>query len=131
MGDGAHPYLPVGRLIHWHDRLDEALAEARASNRRVLLVHGRATCGGTRALVEKTLAKEEIAEFLNGHFVALAGDADHPAAGLEAIVAGLARREPTPLCVYLGADGAVLSATAGGRPPAVLLNDMLDASTRK
>src|SRR5258706_11102085 len=127
MGDGLHPYLPVGKLIHWQEGLDEALAAARASQRRVLLVYGRATCGGTRALVEKTVAKEEIAEFLNHHFVALAGDADAPAPEVAAVIGRVARREPTPGCVYLDAEGQVVPSTAGGRPPAGVLHHKLHA----
>ena len=131
MGDGHHPYLQVGKLVAWLDALPAACAAARESGRRVLLVHGRATCGGTRALVEKTIAKEEIAEFLNRHFVAVASDADHPSAEVEALLAQLPRREPTPVCAYLGADGRLLHSTAGGRPPAVFLNDLTDATRKK
>jgi hypothetical protein len=31
------------------------------------------------------------------------------------------------VCIYLSAAGRVLLSTAGGRPPAVLLNDMMQA----
>jgi hypothetical protein len=131
MGDGRHPYFPVGKLVPWEDRLAPALAAARASGRSVLLIHGRQTCGGTRALCEKTIAKQEIAEFLNQHFVALASDADHPDPQVAALVAALPRREPTPVVAYLDAAGAAVHSTAGGRPPAVFLSDMTDALGRR
>ena len=127
-----HPYLEVGTLVSWAQRLDEALEQARAESKRVLVVHGRATCGGTRALVEKTIAKEEIADFLNGHFVGLATDGDAPAPEITRLIATLPRQAPTPVCIYLdakgppGSDPRVVHSTAGGRPPAVFLNDMMD-----
>lgn len=124
---GAHPYLEVGSLVAWHTRLEEAAALAASTHRRVLVIHGRATCGGTRALVEKTIAKEEIAEFLNAHFVGLASDADAPEEAVAALIARLPRQSPTPLCIYLDPDGRVVHSTAGGRPPAVFLNDLTDA----
>src|SRR4051812_28942531 len=124
MADGYHPYFEVGKLVRWERRLDEALAAAGAANKRVLLVHGRATCGGTRAMVEKTIAKEEIAEFLNDHFVGLATDADAPDPAIVELLARLPRQAPTPVCVYLAPDGRVVHSTAGGRPPAVFLNDL-------
>jgi hypothetical protein len=46
------------------------------------------------------------------------------------IVGTLPVRAPTPLIAYLSVDGRVLGSTAGGRPPAVLLNDMLGATTK-
>ncbi|MCU1283065.1 MAG: hypothetical protein JWM53_6611, partial [bacterium] len=86
---------------------------------------------GTRALVERTLAKEELEQFVREKFVLVAADLDALEPRAAEIVAGLPVRAPTPLGVYLAVDGRVLASTAGGRPPAVLLNDMLNATTRK
>jgi hypothetical protein len=126
---GGHPYFTSP--VEWHVRLDEALAEAKASGKRVFLQFGRLTCSGTRALVERTLAKDEVAEYLAQHFVALASDADHAEPRVAELVAGLPRTGPTPVCAYLDAEGRVLHSTAGGRPPAVLLNDMLTAVSKR
>jgi hypothetical protein len=126
---GPHPHFTSP--IAWHTQLADALADARALGRRVFAVHGRATCGGTRALVERTLSKEELRDYLAQHFVALASDADRAEPELATLVAGLPRREPTPVCLYLAPDGRVLFSTAGGRPPAVLLNDMLEAVSKR
>ncbi len=129
---GQHPWFSSALL--WHTTLDDAIAEATASGRRLMLVVGRATCNGTRALVERTLAKEELEQFTREKFALVAVDADAPEFGdarVREIVNALPVRAPTPLIVYLAADGRVLAATAGGRPPAVLLNDMLGATTRK
>lgn len=126
-----HPYLRSPGEVPWQTRLADGLVLARESGRRVLLVHGRATCGGTRALVEKTIAKVEIGEFLVAHFVAVASDVERAEPEVSALIEGLPRREPTPLCVYLADDGRLLHATAGGRPAAVFLNDMLEASMKR
>lgn len=127
-----HPWFSSALL--WHTKLDGAIAEATSAHKRLMLVVGRATCAGTRALVERTLAKEELEEFVREKFVLVAADADAPELGdsrVAEIVAKLPVRAPTPLSIYLAVDGRVLLSTAGGRPPAVLLNDMLNATTRK
>jgi hypothetical protein len=124
-----HPYFVSG--LDWQIQLADALDAARAQGKRVFVAWGHRFCSGTRALVERTLAKEEVAEMLARHFIALAGDVDAPAPGLDALLAGLPKREPTPVCIYLDSDGKVLASTAGGRPAAVLLNDMLGAISRR
>ena len=124
-----HPWFTSA--LTWQTRLDEAIAEATAAGKRLMLVVGRATCGGTRALVERTLAKEELEAFTREKLTLVAADADAPEARVREIVNALPVKAPTPLIVYLTVEGRVLSSTAGGRPPAVLLNDMLGATTRK
>jgi hypothetical protein len=123
-----HPWF--SSALQWHTNLDEATA----AQKRLMLVIGRATCGGTRALVERTLAKEEIEEFTRDKFTLVAADADAPelcGPRVREIFDALPVKAPTPVIVYLTVDGRVLSSTAGGRPPAVLLNDMLGATTKK
>ena len=127
--DGLHPHFTSG--LRWHTRLDAALDEARGAGKKVFVQHGRQTCTGSRALVERTLAKEEVAEVWTRHFVGLASDADHAEPAVAALIEALPRHEPTPVLIYLSADGAVLASTAGGRPAAVLLNDMLGAISKR
>ena len=124
-----HPWF--SSALTWKTTLDPAIAEATAGGKRLMLVVGRATCAGTRALVERTLAKEELEEFVREKFVLVAADADAPEQRVAELVASLPVKTPTPLAIYLAVDGHVLLSTAGGRPPAVLLNDMLNATTRK
>ena len=100
---GRHPHF-ISPLF-WHESLAEGLIAARESNRSVLLVVGRQSCGGSRALVEKTIGKEEIHEYLDSHYVGVAGDADAPEPAVAALVARMAQHERTPLCLYLSADG--------------------------
>jgi hypothetical protein len=131
VANGRHPHFEDRRALWWHDRLADALAAAREKKLRVLVQIGRRSCGGSRALVEKNLAKDEIAEFASAHFVTLAADADALEPELAALVATLPKREPTPLCIYLSSDGRVLLSTAGGRPAAVLLNDLVEAAGKQ
>src|ERR1700761_5796891 len=111
-----HPWFTSA--LPWHAQLDEALAEASADKKKLLLVFGRAQCAGTRALVERTLAKEEIEEYTRQHFTLLAVDDDGAEPRLAEILAKLPVRAPTPLIAYLSADARLLGSTAGGRPPA-------------
>jgi uncharacterized protein DUF255 len=131
MSDGRHPHFNDRRAVFWYRTLAEGLAEAARAERRVFVQVGRQSCGGSRALVEKTMLKDEIAEYVNAHFVAVAADADAPDPDVLALLPSLPRREPTPLCIYLAADSRVLHSTAGGRPAAVFLQDMTEAVGRK
>ncbi|HEX9101175.1 MAG TPA: thioredoxin family protein [Polyangia bacterium] len=124
-----HPWF--SSALMWRTSLDEAVADATATGKRLMLVIGRATCGGTRALVERTLAKEELEQFTREKFALVAADADALEPRAREIFDALPVKAPTPVIAYLTVEGRVLAATAGGRPPAVLLNDMLGATTRK
>lgn len=124
----AHPYFTSA--LSWHTTLDDAVAESKASGKRIMLVVGKPLCGGSRNLIERTLQKEELEAFVPEKFVLLAADADKLEARVAAIVGALPVRAPTPLIAYLASDGRVLGSTAGGRPPAVLLNDMLGATAK-
>ncbi len=127
-----HPWFTSA--LAWHGGLDAAIAEATASGKRLMLVIGRATCAGTRALVERTLSKEELEEFVREKLTLVAADADAPELGdprVREVFDSLPVKAPTPLIAYLALDGRLLASTAGGRPPAVLLNDMLGATSKK
>jgi hypothetical protein len=124
-----HPYFTSG--LEWQVRLADALTQAREKNLRVFVAHGQRFCSGTRALVERTLAKEEVEEMMAKHFVPVAGDAEALDPDLAALLETVPKKEPTPVCIYLDSDGKLLLSTAGGRPPAVLLNDMLGAISRR
>jgi uncharacterized protein YyaL (SSP411 family) len=126
---GRHPHFISS--VFWHASLATALAAARESHRAVLLVVGRQSCGGSRALVEKTISKDEIREYVDAHYVCLAGDADAPEPAVAALVARMAQHDRTPLCLYLSPEGDLMHATSGGRPPAVFLSDLLEAPHRR
>jgi hypothetical protein len=124
----AHPHFISPH--RWHRRLDDALAQARAEERHLFILVGRLSCGGSRALVEKTVAKEEIAEYLGRHYVLVAADADAPEPAVAALVEQMAHRDRTPFCLYLASDGTLVHSTSGGRPPAVFLADLIEASRK-
>jgi len=123
-----HPHF--SSALAWHTRLSDAIAEASAANKRIFVQHGHARCAGSRALVEKVLAKDEIAEYVAENYVIVASDSEKTEPDVQALLQGLPKREPTPVCIYLDPKGRVLSSTAGGRPPAVLLNDLVLAHAR-
>jgi len=125
---GRHPHFMSPQF--WHTSLAEGLAAARDAGRAVLVQVGRQSCGGCRALVEKTVAKEEIHEYLDGHYVCVAADADALDPSVAALVAQMATHERTPFCLYLAPDGTLLHSTSGGRPPAVFLSDLIEAQHR-
>jgi hypothetical protein len=126
---GRHPHFLSP--LFWHASLAAGLGAARESKRAVLLVVGRQSCAGSRALVEKTTAKEEIYEYLDAHYVCVAGDADSPEPTVAALMARMPQHDRTPLCLYLSADEALMHSTCGGRPPAVFLSDLLEAPHRR
>jgi hypothetical protein len=115
----------------WFRDLDGGLAAAREQGRRVFLQIGRIDCGGSRALVEKTIGKEEIFEYLTEKFVCVSRDADALSDRERELVSKMRQCERTPLCLYLDAEGALVLETAGGRPAAVFLNDLVEAATKK
>ena len=125
---GRHPHFVSP--VFWHASLAEGLVTAGESKRAVLLIVGRQSCGGSRALVEKTIAKEEIHEYVDSHYVCVACDADAPEPAVAALVARMAQHDRTPLCLYLSAEGELMHSTSGGRPPAVFLSDLLEAPHR-
>ncbi len=123
-----HPYFQSQPI--WWSSLPDALAEAGRSGKRVLLAVGRIDCGGSRALVEKTLSKEEIFDYVAERFVCVARDADALTDEEQALVRRMRSAQKTPFLLYLDAAGALVLETSGGRPAAVFLNDLVEAATR-
>ncbi len=125
---GRHPHFVSP--VFWHASLAEGLVAARESARAVLVIVSRQSCGGSRALVEKTIGKEEIQEYVDSHYACVAADADSPEPAVAALVARMAQHDRTPLCLYLSGEGQLMHSTSGGRPPAVFLSDLLEAPHR-
>ncbi len=131
---GRHPYFDDRGAAPWFVALDAGLDAARAAGRAVLLVVSRPDCGGSRALIERVMPKEEIAEALQESFVCISADARAPEPGVAALLGQLAKTEPTPVSIYLDAGTEaprVLHSTAGGRPPAVFLRDLTEALAKR
>jgi hypothetical protein len=125
----AHPYFQSVPI--WLPTLSAARAHAKETGRRVFLTVGRIDCGGSRALVEKTIAKEEIVEYLAERFACVALDADSLTDDERALVARMKSGSKTPLCLYLDEEGGLVLDTAGGRPAAVFLNDLVEAASKR
>ncbi len=126
-----HPFFD--QPSQWHTTIDSALARAAVDGnddrtaKAIFVVVGAERCVATRAFVEKTLCKDEVVELLEEGFIPVSVVAlEDPM--LEAWQATLPKREPTPVCLYLSPRGALLLSTVGGRPPAVLMNDMMQAT---
>ena len=131
MPEGRHPYFLDRHAVAWHTRLGEGRAAATAAGRHLFVLYSRPGCEASRALVEKIIVKDEIAEVLREHFVCVASDARDPEGEVTTLLKALPKQEPTPLCIYLASDGRLLHSTAGGRPAAVLLRDLTEALARK
>lgn len=134
-GAGRHPYFDDRGAAPWFVSVEAGLAAARAADRRVLLVVCRPDCGGSRALLERVLPKEEIAEAVQESFICISADSRAPAPEVARLLAQLPKTEPTPVCIYLDprapGEPRVLHSTAGGRPPAVFLRDLTEALAKR
>ncbi len=122
-----HPFFD--QPSRWHTTIASARAETLGDGQRkaILVVVGAERCVATRSFVEKTLCKDEVIELLEEGFVPVClVSLEDPM--LAEWLAKLPKREPTPVCLYLSPRGGLLLSTVGGRPPAVLMNDMLQAT---
>ena len=130
-GPGRHMHFDDRAAVPWHRSVTAAQAQARDENKRVLVVVGRRDCGGTRALIEKIVPKQEIVEELRAGFICVCSDAAGSDAEVRAIVQQAPRHEPTPLCLYIDPSGRLVHSTVGGRPAAVFLRDLTEAHARR
>ncbi|HET6163107.1 MAG TPA: thioredoxin family protein [Planctomycetota bacterium] len=121
---GHDPKKVLDFLTFWQaDYLNAAelesgsLKEAKASGKRVFLHYGAPWCGYCR-LLERWMAKPEVAALLAKDFVDLKVDVDRTIGGKEAFAAQLARAEPKvadpagfsiPWIVFLDGDGKQLA----------------------
>src|SRR6478735_6799635 len=72
----ASPYLRqhAHNPVNWYPWGDEAFAEAKRLNRPVLLSVGYSTCHWCHVMEEESFEDEEIARYLNEHYVAIKVD---------------------------------------------------------
>jgi hypothetical protein len=111
----------------WHHTLQDALDAVRGTEKCVLVQVGRQSCGGSRAMVEKALNKDEILEYVAAHYECVSADADQPEPRVAELIAQMPQHERTPFCLFLARDGRLVHSTSGGRPPAVFLADLIQA----
>jgi uncharacterized protein YyaL (SSP411 family) len=130
MTDRRHLHFDDRHAVSWHHTLSPALNEARAAGKCVLVHISRADCGGSRALIERILPKEEITFALRADFVCVCNDAKQLDPDIAAQLQAAPRHEPTPVCLYLDGSGRLLYSTVGGRPAAVFMSDLTEAHSR-
>ncbi|MEO8603479.1 MAG: thioredoxin domain-containing protein [bacterium] len=103
------PYLRqhAHNPVDWYPWGDEAFARARAEGKLVLLSVGYSTCHWCHVMEEESFEDEEIAEFLNRHYVAIKVDRERRPdvdAVYMAAVEHLTGRGGWPMTVWLTAD---------------------------
>ncbi|MFO0574492.1 MAG: thioredoxin family protein [Polyangia bacterium] len=146
-----HPFFDDRAAVPWHHSLESGAAAARATGQRLWIAVTSPDCGGSRALIERVLPKEEISAELRDGFVCVSIDGRAPEPAVQALLAQAPRRSPTPVCLYAalapgpasetsadgnGGSGAgagslrLVYSTAGGRPAAVFLCDLTEARSR-
>ena len=127
---GRHLHFDDRAAVSWHRSLAPALEEAGQAGKCILVQLGHKDCGGSRALVERVIPKEEITEALRAGFVCVCQDSANIDPPIAERLATLPRREPTPVCMFLDSSGRVVHSTIGGRPPAVFLRDLTEAESK-
>jgi len=126
----ASPYLiqHAHNPVNWYPWGDEAFETARSMGRPVLLSVGYSTCHWCHVMEEESFEDEEIAGFLNAHYVAIKVDREErpDVDGVYmAAIQSLSRRGGWPMTVWLTPDrkpfygGTYFPARAGDRGSAV------------
>lgn len=120
-----HPHFD-DKGLKWHTKLADALAEAKASNKHVLIEYGRAACSQCRTLVQNVMPHPQIRAELEKHFVLLATDCDKPEDEVRQIGAKhMSHARSLPFVMYLRNDGTFVHGTQGGRDPHTFAHDIL------
>lgn len=104
------PYLRLHahNPVDWYPWGDEALAKARQENKPIFLSIGYSSCHWCHVMERESFQDEEIAEFLNEHFVCIKVDREERP-DVDAIymtaVQFIARQGGWPLTAFLTPDG--------------------------
>lgn len=112
-----HPHFDDRGTLSWHVRWEDALAEARASQRLVFIELGRELCIQCRSLVQAVVPRPDVAPLLRRHFVALAADADECEPEVLALAAKLEDAEMLPFVLFADAQGRFLEGSSGAVDP--------------
>lgn len=94
--------------VDWHEWGEAAFAKARAENKPVLLDIGAVWCHWCHVMDRESYEDPEIAEIINGHYIAVKVDRDERAdvdARYQAAVAAMSGQGGWPLTAILTPDG--------------------------
>ncbi len=120
-----HPHFD-DKGLKWHTKLSDALAEAKASGKHVLIEYGRAACGNCRTLVQNVMPHPAIRAELDKNFVLLATDCDAPEPDVRAIGAKhMSHARSLPFVMYLRNDGEFVFGTQGARDAHGFAHDLM------
>jgi thioredoxin-related protein len=109
-----HPHFDDHGAVRWHLDYAKAVAEARATGKRILIESGRTACAGCRALVEEIIPRPEIRDLLNVHFICMADDCDRMDAAVRALaLSHLPRARTLPFILLVDANGRWLGGSSG------------------
>ncbi len=121
----SHPHFD-DKGLHWHQKLEDALSEAKSSGKHVLIEYGRKLCSNCRTLVTNMLPSPQVRPEIEAHFVLLATDCDKPEAAVRSIGAkNMSHAKSLPFVMYLDAAGKFVYGTEGARDTRTFLHDLL------
>ena len=108
-----HPYFDDHGALDWHTSWESALAEARATGKRVFVEYGREQCSQCRALVQSVLPQPGVAELLARHFVALAADCDSAEPPVDELAMKLEHATQLPFVLFASPEGDFVEGFSG------------------
>jgi thioredoxin-related protein len=118
MADSSHPHFNDRGTLAWHEKFDDALADAKRDGKLVFIEMGRVQCGNCRSLVESVVPQANIAKLLKERFVAVASDIDDPEpAVLDLAMENLPDAMMLPFVLFTDADGNFLAGGHGAVSP--------------
>ncbi len=112
-----HPHFDDRSTLSWHTKWEDALAEARASQRKIFIELGRELCSQCRSLVQGIVPRPDVAPLLRRHFVALAANADECEPEVLALAGNLQEAEMLPFVLFADSQGRFLEGSSGAVDP--------------
>ena len=144
LGDATSPYLLLHKdnPVHWRPWSPEALAEAKALDKPILLSTGYTACHWCHVMANESFADAATAEVMNAHFVCIKVDREErPEVDLtyQTALQALGQQGGWPLTMFLTPDGKAFgggtyfpAAESNGRPAfAKFLADIHTAWTER
>ena len=108
-----HPHFDDRGALAWHTRWRDALAQARAEKKVLMVEFGRELCGQCRSFVQTVVPRPEVAALLQERFVALAADADDTEDEVFELASHLPDATMLPFVMFADAEGRFLEGSSG------------------